>query len=173
MDENLFNLNNKIYSNNNNILLEIVKDLNQIINYSKDNLIIKILGNVINKMNYIINENKKNIDLIRNDISSILKKFDELKINNTINNQELKFPDGKYIGQVVNGITEGKGIWYGTKEPYIGDRYEGDWRNGKREGKGIYYYNNGNREMGDYYCGESIGRHVMLTKNGEVKVKMY
>ena len=41
MDENLFNLNNKIYSNNNNILLEIVKDLNQLINYSKDNLIIK------------------------------------------------------------------------------------------------------------------------------------
>ena len=64
MDENLFNLNNKIYSNNNNILLEIVKDLNQLINYSKDNKIIKILGNVINKMNYIINENKKNMDLI-------------------------------------------------------------------------------------------------------------
>jgi len=59
MDENLFILNNKIYSNNNNILLEIVKDLHHIINYSKDNLIIKILGNVINKMNYIINENKK------------------------------------------------------------------------------------------------------------------
>ena len=41
MDENLFNLNNKIYSNNNNILIEIVKDLHQLINYSKDNLIIK------------------------------------------------------------------------------------------------------------------------------------
>ena len=68
MNENIFSINNKIYSNNNNILLEIVKDLHQIMNYSKDNLIIKILGNVINKMNYIINENKKNIDMIRKDI---------------------------------------------------------------------------------------------------------
>ena len=72
-------------------------------NYSKDNLIIKILGNIINKMNYIINENKKNIDMIRKDISSSLKKFDELKINNTKNNQELQHVNGKYIGSVING----------------------------------------------------------------------
>jgi len=92
---------------------------------------------------------KKNIDLIRNDISSLLKKFDELKINNTINNQEFQFPDGKYIGQVLNGLAEGKGIWYCTKEPFVGDRYEGDYRNGKKEGKGIYYYNSGSRYEGD------------------------
>ena len=102
MNENIFSINNKIYSNNNNILLEIVKDLHQIMNYSKDNLIIKILGNVINKMNYIINENKKNIDMIRKNISSLLKKFDELKINNTINNQEFQHENLKYIGPVIN-----------------------------------------------------------------------
>ena len=49
MEQNIFNLNNKIYSNNNNILLEIVNDLHQLMNYSKDNLIIKTLGNIINK----------------------------------------------------------------------------------------------------------------------------
>jgi hypothetical protein len=65
MEENIFNLNNKIYSNNNTILIEIVNDLQQIINNSKDNLIIRSLGNIINKMNFIINENKKNIELIR------------------------------------------------------------------------------------------------------------
>ena len=59
MNENIFSINNKVYSNNNNLLLEIVKDLHQIMNYSKDNLIIKILGNLINKMNYIMNEKKK------------------------------------------------------------------------------------------------------------------
>ena len=85
-------------------------------NYSKDNLIIKILGKIINKMNYIINENKKNIDMIRKNISSLLKKFDELKINNTINNQELQHENGKYIGPVINGLAEGRGIWYGTKD---------------------------------------------------------
>ena len=68
MEQNMFNLNNKIYSNN-NLLLEIIKDLNQVINKSKEDLSIKILGNVINKINYIINENKKNLQLLRNDIS--------------------------------------------------------------------------------------------------------
>ena len=102
MNDNIFSINNKVYSNNNNLLLEIVKDLHQIMNYSKDNLIIKILGNIINKMNYIINENKKNIDMIRKNISSLLKKFDELKINNTINNQEFQHKNGKYIGPVIN-----------------------------------------------------------------------
>ena len=44
MEKNIFNLNDKIYSNN-NILLEIIKDLQVIINKSKDDLIIKILSN--------------------------------------------------------------------------------------------------------------------------------
>ena len=85
MEQNIFNLNNKIYSNNNNILLEIVNDLHQLMNYSKDNLIIKTLGNIINKINYIINENKKNLELIRNDINKLYHKFDNLNINNKNN----------------------------------------------------------------------------------------
>ena len=81
MEQNLFNLNDKIYSNNNNLLIEIVNDLQQLMYNSKDNLIIKVLGNIINKMNFIINENKKNLELIRNDILSLHKKFDKLSIN--------------------------------------------------------------------------------------------
>ena len=77
---------NKIYSNISNILLELIKDINQVINNSTNNVNIKILGNVINKINYIINDNKKNVELLRNDISSLLnqmnKRFDKLEINN-------------------------------------------------------------------------------------------
>ena len=40
MEKDIFNLNNKIYSNNNNIMLEIINELNIIRNYSQDNLII-------------------------------------------------------------------------------------------------------------------------------------
>ena len=47
MEQNIFNLNNKIYSNNNNILIGIVNDLHQLMNYSNDNLIIKRLSDVI------------------------------------------------------------------------------------------------------------------------------
>ena len=148
MEQNMFNLNNKIYSNNNNLLIEIINDLNQLMNYYKDNLSIKILGNVINKINYIINENKKNLQLLRNDISKLSQKIDNLNINN-INKQEIKFSDGKYIGQVENGLAEGKGIFYG----FNGDRYEGEFRNNKQVGKGIYYYNN-EPWKGDRYEGE-------------------
>ena len=71
MEPNEFNnINNKIYTNNNNILLEIINDLQQLINYSKDNIIIKRLSDSIIKLNDIINENKKNTQLIINHISN-------------------------------------------------------------------------------------------------------
>ena len=35
------------------------------------------------------------------------------------------------------------------------------------------YYNDGDRAMGDYYNDEPIGRHVILTKDGEIKTKNY
>ena len=41
------------------------------------------------------------------------------------------------------------------------------------EGKGIYYYNDGDREMGDWKDGKEIGKHVILNKNGEVKIENY
>ena len=172
------NLNNQIYSNFNNLLIGIVNDLQQIINNTHDNLIIKRIGDLINKMNFIINENKKNIELIINHISllqnQINKQFDELKINNINNNKEIIQYNGRYVGQVVNGLKEGKGIiYFNNGDRYegdfrndkfegkgiyykSGDRYEGDYRNGKREGKGIYYYNNGKKEICNYLNGVKI-----------------
>ena len=192
MEPNTFNLNDKIYSNNNNILLEIVNDLQKIVNYSKDDLLIKMLGNVIIKMNNMINENKKNTDLIRNDISKLYDKiktqFEALKINNSSNNikhQELISEHGRYIGQVVNGLREGKGIYYinngniydgewkkdkregkGTMIFNNGDKYEGDFKNGQAEGKGINYYQNGDRYEGDFITGQREGKGVYYYQNG-------
>ena len=209
MNQDTINLNNKVYSNNNNLLFGIIKDLQQVINNTNDNLIIKRIADIIIKMNFIINENRKNTQLImdqiallhnhnaqvQNQLAQMNKKFDKLNINN-INNQEIRYNEGRYVGQVVNGLPEGKGIFFWNDGPSKGDRYEGEWRNnkmegkgiyyahngdryegdyrnGKREGKGIYYYNNGNREMGDYYNDKPIGKHVTLTKNGEVKINNY
>ena len=59
---------NKIYSNISNMLPELIKDINEIINNSTNNVNIKILGNVINKINYIINENKNIVELLKNNI---------------------------------------------------------------------------------------------------------
>ena len=199
MEKNLFNLNNKIYSDNNNILLGIINDIQKIINKSKDNSIIKILSNIIIKINNIINENKKNLELIRNDISMLSnkmdKKFNELKINN----REMDFGKNgsRYVGEIKNGVPEGKGIVYiyngnryegdfkngqpegkgiyywNFNDQFRGDRYEGDFKNGNKDGKGIYYYANGDREMGDYLNDKEIGKHVRLTKYGEIEVNNY
>ena len=170
MENEIFNLNNKIYSNNNNILLSIINELQQIMNYSNDNIMIKRISDIIIKMNFIINDNKKNTELIIKHINNLqnqmIQNFNKLQNNNK---QEIKYNDGKYIGQVINGIREGKGIFYWND----GDRYEGEWKNDKREGKGIYYYNNGNRRMGDYHDNKQIGKHVILTKSGEVKTYNY
>ena len=60
MDKDTFTLNNQTYSNNNNILLGIINELNQIANSNHENLTIKRISDIIIKMNFIINENKKN-----------------------------------------------------------------------------------------------------------------
>ena len=41
------------------------------------------------------------------------------------------------------------------------------WKNDIKEGKGIYYYNNGDRQMGDYSNDKPIGKHVILTNDGQ------
>ena len=65
MDKDTFTLNNQAYSNN-NILLGIINELQQISNSSHENLTIKRISDVIIKMNFIINENRKNTQLIMN-----------------------------------------------------------------------------------------------------------
>ena len=180
MDQNAFVLNNQTYANNNNILLGIINELQQIINYSKEDLTIKRISDIIIKMNFFFNENKKYYQSImnqfalqQNQLASLQNQLNQLnqnlKINNINNQQELKLNGGRYVGQVINGLREGKGIEYYNN----GERYEGDFRNDKREGKGIYYYSNGDREMGDCYNDNPIGKFVMLTRNGEVKVNNY
>ena len=89
MDINAFNLNNQIYSNNNNILLGIINELHEIVNSSHENLTIRRISDIISRINFIINENKKNTQLIinhitnlQNQVTQMNKKLDELKIKN-------------------------------------------------------------------------------------------
>ena len=175
MNQNAFSLNNQTYANNNNILLGIINELQQIINYSKEDLTIKRISDIIIKMNFFFNENKKNHESImnqfalqQNQLASVQNQLNQLnqnlKINNINNQQELKFKNGgRYVGQVINGLREGKGIEY-----YInGNRYEGDFRNDKREGKGIYYYHNGDIYEGDYRNDKRGGKGIYFWNNGD------
>ena len=139
-----------ILSNNN------IKDTINGIKFNIDNIIRLSTNNTINIQ--LKNLLKENNEILNNKLN---------EINNSI--KEIKYENGRYVGQVVNGKMEGKGIYYYND----GDRYEGDYKNGEREGKGIYYYNNGDREIGDWKDGKEIGKHVTLTKNGKVETENY
>ena len=160
-------MNNQTYSNNNNILLGIINELQQISNSSQENLTIKRISDVIIKMNFIINENRKNMGLIMNQFTKLENQISllsqKLNINNINNQQELKCENGRYVDQVVNGLREGKGIYY----VFNGDRYEGEWKNDKRDGKGIEYYHNGDRYEGEHRNGQAEGKGIAYFHNGD------
>ena len=85
MDKDTFTLNNQTYSNNNNILLGIINELHQIVNSSHEDLTIKRISDVIIKMNFIINENKKTRELIMNQFSKLENQISQLNQNLKIN----------------------------------------------------------------------------------------
>ncbi len=122
---NNFMLNNKIYTNNNNILLEVTSKLKGLISDLTDNkaykIIIARIKDIINLVNNVINENKKNTDLIRKDIQTLNDNI--ISLSKGINNLNIGESKSK------------KGIKISKK-----GRYEGDLKNGKKEGKGIFYY---------------------------------
>ena len=147
-------------------------------NLIKDNIIIKKLDDIKIKINNIINENNNNTKLIKDEISKlneqINKKFDEMKINN-ITKTEIKYnidPKNqinkrvKYIGQVLNGVPEGKGIMYWSD----GERYEGEWKNDERNGKGINYWIDGNRYEGDFINNKREGSGIYYWNNGDIYI---
>ena len=183
-----------ILINNNikDIINGIKFTIDNIIKLSKDNNIsfqLKNINIIVNTINEDINKNNEKL-------KKLLNENNKLNEINEVLNKEIKYDNGRYVGQVVNGKMEGKGIrywndgdryegdfkndkfegkgiYYYNNEPWKGDRYEGDWKNDKKEGKGIYYYNDGNRSMGDYLNDKPIGKHAKLTKNGEVKTINY
>ena len=190
MDNDTFTLNNQFYSNNNNILLGIINELQQIINSSHENLTIKRISDAIIKMNVIINENKKTRELIMNQFTKFENQISQLSQKLDNNQQELKGKNSRYVGQIVNGLPEGKGIeyfhnsdryegdfrngklegkgiYYFNREPFKGYRYEGDLRNDLKEGKGIMYYPNGDRYEGDWTNDKKEGKGIMYYHNGD------
>ncbi len=100
--------------------------------------------------------------------------------------QERKYPDGTYLGQVVDGKRHGKGVmYYKNRNKYTGDyvddrkqgrgvytwrngeTYDGEWKDGKRTGKGVYCYQNGEQYDGDFIDGIRNGSGVYAWPNGD------
>ena len=149
MKNEIINVEYKIDSTKVNILNEAVINLenilNDINNQDKEIIISKIQNIISNIKNFIleyqnnINEIKKKIENLTKDNYDMKKKLVVLTNNNSI--QEKVFQSttnpnikGKYIGQLKEGIREGKGTIYWDN----GDKYEGEWKNDKTHGQGIY-----------------------------------
>ena len=173
MEENIFDifgLSDKIYSNNNNKLLEIVNDLNEVKNHSKENLIVKILEKLIIKLKIIIKENKKNTKLIRNDISKLYSELNKTNKKNDITKkpenkiERMTYNNGRYVGQFEKWSREGKGTYIFDN----GDKYEGEWKNNNEEGKGIYYYNTGDVYEGEWKNNNQEGKGIYYYNSGDI-----
>ena len=180
--------------NDNNLSKEILKLSDNYFHYNEthNNEIIKRIENIIKKIIFIYNYNKKNNELVINHFSLLKNKIDEMRKNmnefenSSINIQAKSFQDGIYLGNVLKGEREGEGIMlFNNGESFIGhwkndaqedkgifyykngDKYDGEWINGKREGKGIYYYHNGDRYEGDWKNDKKDGRGIIYLHNGD------
>ena len=78
------------------------------------NIQLKMIKTLFDNMNEDINKSNTKLKALLQE-SKIENEFQNIKlneINNSMDKQELNLPDGRYVGQVVNGKAEGKGIMY-------------------------------------------------------------
>ena len=80
---------------------------------------------------------------------------------------KINYDNGNYYkGDVINGISHGKGILY-DKNGNI--KYEGDFINGNAEGNGIYYYDNGEYYIGQWKKDLKNGKGILYYRTGNIK----
>jgi len=73
-----------------------------------------------------------------------------------------------FIGDVVNGVKEGKGIQVFSDHYGISSIYEGDWKNDLTDGRGVYRFPNGNVYEGEFKNGDMDGRGVYRFVSGNI-----
>jgi serine/threonine-protein kinase len=74
----------------------------------------------------------------------------------------LYYDNGRYEGEVVNNLKQGKGTYYWKNA----GRYTGDWKNDVIEGNGIYYSETGDKYDGEWVNGKMQGTGTKLWNDG-------
>ncbi len=72
-------------------------------------------------------------------------------------------PNSRYTGEFVNGMREGRGIFYFAN----GNKYLGEWKKNKMDGEGKLIYANGNEFVGSFKNDKINGKGTMSFKNGD------
>ena len=101
--ENTISIGNKTYSNNNDVLSEVISKLEKVVTdlgkSRKDSNIVNKIKETIEMTNKVINDNKSNFEQIRKDLQAL-------------NGVQIKdYEEGKYQGEFRNGKRDGKGIF--------------------------------------------------------------
>ena len=165
----MMDINNQIFSYNNNVLISVINELKELIQSLNDDIIIKRIGNIINIMNNAIEENKKNNEKIIEKIQSMNKKLEALTNKSNIKIGVKNYPEGKYEGELVNNMREGKGkLYYINNEKYMGKIYIGEWKNDLRNGKGVETWNDGERFVGNFKNDKREGYGIYYFSNGDI-----
>ena len=76
------------------------------------------------------------------------------------------YPNGEYIGQLINKIREG----YGKFTYKDGKFYLGNWKSDHQYGKGILYFNNKIKYEGDFVNEEYEGKGKLFLNNGDIYI---
>ena len=168
MEDENYLLSTIISKNNYSILNDIIKQLELIVN-DLNNIkkadIIKQIKNIIIIINKAISENKKNTEQLREDIKNLNKNM----MNNfeKINcDSKKKYEDGEYIGELKNGLRDGKGtFYYNENNKYERKIYEGEWKNDRIEGKGEMTWFTGEKYIGDWKNNEKDGLGIQYYSN--------
>ena len=103
---------------------------------------------------------------------------------------ELQLPEGRYVGDILDGKPHGQGIIYykpddseekvsyegswvnGEREGYgtmiwkDGRKYEGNWKNDKKDGYGTQYGKSGGKYVGNWKEGKLDGQGTLYYDNG-------
>lgn len=86
----------------------------------------------------------------------------------------VKLPDvireGKYTGEVKDGIPHGYGLFEATNSDGINWHYIGTWDNGNMTGEGGQYWNDGSCTIGTYENGNMLSGHIYSFPSKHVQI---
>lgn len=74
--------------------------------------------------------------------------------------------EGKYTGQVVNGVPHGYGVFVTENSEGIQWHYLGEWVDGQMTGQGGQYWNDGTSQVGTFNNGDLHCGHNWSINNG-------
>ena len=88
----------------------------------------------------------------------------------TIIQAQVTYPDGSvYVGNLINGIRTGEGVYTWA----VGDKYDGDWENDAMSGVGAYTFSSGNLYVGTLADGVRSGAGVFTWYSNDLIVASY